>query len=105
MKRRAAIALLLAVLLLAVGGCKMNFGRLYQPQQNDKAEMVKVIIYFTDGKELTGYVENLGMEGSSKIYTGGSSVNNVYDRSGKIIGCFNYQHVLYMKILPENENN
>jgi hypothetical protein len=61
------------------------------------------MIYFTDGKVFTGYVENLGVEESGKLFTGGSSVNNLYNQDGKIIGCFNYQHVLYMKILPDIE--
>lgn len=103
MRHKIAATLLLAVLLL--GGCKFEPGNLLHRDQPEKPELVKVMIYFTDGQTLSGYVENLGVEGSSQIYTGGSSVNYLYDKDGKITGCFNYQRVLYMKILPENDKN
>lgn len=104
MRKRLAATLLLTVLLLSLGGCKLDTAALLHPDQKGKSDMVRVMIYFPDGKTLTGYVENLGMAESSKVYTGGSSVNYFYDRNGKIIGCFNYHNVLYMKILPEKEN-
>lgn len=105
MRRRVVAGLLLIVLLLSLGGCKLETGKLFQADQERDTKLIKVMIYFTDGQTLTGYVENLGMEGSSKIYTGGSSVNYLYDPDGNITGCFNYQRVLYMKILPDNVKN
>jgi hypothetical protein len=103
LRKKVTVILILALMLLTLGGCNLQPGQLLHSDQAQSPELVQVMIYFTDGQTLDAYVENLGMEGNSKIYTGGSSVNYLYNQNGKVIGCFNYQRVLYMKILPQNE--
>lgn len=105
MKKKIGVLFLLALLLVSAGGCKLEASRLWQANKSNQPELIKVMIYFTDNQTVIGYVDDLGMDKSSKIYTGGSSVNYLYDKEGKVTGCFNFQRVLYMKILRENEKN
>lgn len=108
MKRYSKIgAMVLMVLLITTSaGCKLDTSQLLHPDSKDKqVELIKVQINFTDGENIIGYVQNLGIGNNAKVYAGGTSVNYIYDRNGNVIGCFNYQRVLYMKILQENINN
>ena len=66
-------------------------------------DLLKVEIFFTDDKTLVGYVKQLGIEQQGKVYVGGSSLNYLYNENGEIIGSYNYQRVLYIKILPHEE--
>ncbi|MGR6836086.1 hypothetical protein [Syntrophomonas erecta] len=103
MKRRFVAALLIIFILIMFTGCQENMGRLLERPAGEP-KLIKVEIVFTDDKKLVGYVKNLGVEDEGKVYVGGSSRNYLYDAAGNIIGSFNYQRVLYMKILPEKVN-
>ncbi|MBO8158335.1 hypothetical protein [Thermosyntropha sp.] len=88
--------------LLGVSGCSSGFSG-FEMTENSKPELIKVQIFFTDNQSITGYVKSLGIEEDAKVYVGGSSLNYLYDKNGNIIGSYNYQRVLYMKIIPEKE--
>lgn len=84
-------------------GC--NFELPSIPYEKDiTSKLIKVEITFTDDKTLVGYVKELGIEQQGgKVYVGGSSLNYLYDKNGNIVGAFNYQRVLFMKIISEEE--
>lgn len=98
------IATLAIVFLLSMSGCNAGFSKL-DIQKKSKPELIKVRIFFTDDQSITAYVKSLGIEEHGKVYVGGSSLNYLYDENGNIIGSYNYQRVLYIKILPENEEH
>jgi len=102
-KRILDICLLLASLLLS--GCNFDTGRLFKSATGqDEQPLIKAEIVFTDGKTLVTYLKDLGIEDTGKVYVGGASSTNLYDAKGNIIGAFNYQRVLYIKILPPKSN-
>lgn len=90
------IALLLG--LLATAGCE-NYNQLWQKMQPEEPKLIKVEIHFTSDDNTIGYVKSLGVEEDGEIYVGGSSVNYIYDKKGKIVGSFNYARVEYIKII------
>jgi len=95
---------LLLVLSFFVAGCEqVDFSKLTLPSNREQAQLIKVEIFFTDGATLIGYVKNLSIEPEGKVYVGGSSSNYLYDARGKIVGAYNYQRVLYIKIIPEDQ--
>ncbi|MEN6462981.1 MAG: hypothetical protein ABFC94_16640 [Syntrophomonas sp.] len=98
-KYKKLVVVFVLMLLMLTGGCKFDSGKLLQ--KDDKPQLIKVQICFTNGEKLTGYVESLGIEGSDKVYVGGLSLNYLYDKNGKIIGSYNYNGVLYIKILSK----
>jgi hypothetical protein len=98
-KSKKFAAIFLLILLMLTGGCKFDSGKLIQ--KNDKPQLIKAQICFSNGDKLTGYVESLGIEGSGQVYVGGSSLNYLYDNNGKTIGSYNYHNVLYIKVLPQ----
>ena len=95
------------VLLLALfmGGCSLDTEGLFKSSGSEKTDLMKVEITFTDDQLLTGYVKSLGIEKGSTVYVGGSSLNYLYDQNGNIVGAFNYQRVLYMKIINESKTD
>ncbi|SHG55944.1 hypothetical protein SAMN02745221_00461 [Thermosyntropha lipolytica DSM 11003] len=93
---------LVLVFLLSSSGCSTDFSGL-DMKKKPKQELIKVQIVFTDDQSIVGYVKSLGIEEHGKVYVGGSSLNYLYDKNGNIIGSYNYQRVLYIKILPEKE--
>ena len=98
--RILALALLLSFLLLS--GCNYNISELLGiPVQSRQDELIKAKIYFTDDQILDAYIKDLGIQQDGKVYVGGSSLNYLYDARGNIVGCYNYQRVLYIKIVPE----
>lgn len=101
-KRVFLIASLL-IMLAFTCGCDTDWGRLLQSDSEDEAQLFKAMIYFTDGATLEAYIKELGIEKDGTIYVGGSSLNYLYDRNGKVIGSYNYQRVLYIKIISEEE--
>ncbi len=104
MKKQFLGFLLLLVLSFFLIGCEqVDFSKLTLPSNREQVKLIKVEIFFTDGATLIGYVKNLGIEPEGKVYVGGSSTNYLYDARGKIIGAYNYQRVLYIKIIPENQ--
>ncbi|MGI5911216.1 MAG: hypothetical protein ACOX6E_01365 [Syntrophomonadaceae bacterium] len=103
MNKRLIFTCLLLIMVLTLSGCNFNLSNLVKPQDNPDT-FVKVEIVFTDGQSLITYLRDLGLEKNARIYVGGASTNNFYDSEGNIIGAFNYQRVLYIKILPESTN-
>lgn len=104
-KFKPFLRVIILLLVLIIGGCSFDTESLFKSSGNNKTELIKVEITFTDDQLLTGYVKNLGIEKGSVVYVGGSSLNYLYDKNGNIIGAFNYQRVLYMKIINETETD
>jgi hypothetical protein len=98
-KIRNTITILLLILLVLVGGCKLNTAKLLH--RDDEPRLIKVQICFANGDKLNGYIKNLGIEDNGKVYVGGSSLNYFYDKNGKVVGSYNYNTVNYIKILSE----
>jgi hypothetical protein len=96
---------LLVMLLLPTMGCKENVPEILGIHNKDEqVELIRVKIYFTDGQNLEAYIKDLGIDQEGKVYVGGSSLNYLYDKQGNIIGSYNYNRVLYIKIIPETDN-
>jgi hypothetical protein len=62
-------------------------------------QLIQVELFFTDKETLVTYVKGLGIEEEGKVFAGGSSMNYIYDKEGNVIGAFNYQRLIYAKIL------
>jgi len=94
------VSLLLAAILL-LSGCKLDTARLFKSASGkDEQPLIRAEVVFTDGKTLVTYLKTMGIEDGGKVYVGGSSSTNMYDPKGNITGVINYQHVLYIKVLP-----
>jgi hypothetical protein len=102
--KRAVLAVLLVFMIVGVVGCNVDYKQLMQKVKSQEEQLIRVEIQFTDQKQTVCYVKSLGMEQKSQVYTGGASLNYMYDRDGKILGSFNYQRVIYMKILTDEES-
>jgi len=104
-KRLFLIASFLTLFTLVSSGCDSNLQNLFHSStKNDGKELIKAEIVFTDGERLEGYIKDLGIESDGKMYVGGSSLNYIYDADGNVVGSYNYQRVLYIKILPEKKD-
>lgn len=101
MIKKSLLLPLILLIALYIGGCGFEIADYWPRNEEDKNPLIKVEITFTDDERLTGYVKNLGIEKDGTVYVGGSSLNYLYDKNGNIIGSFNYQRVLYMKIINE----
>ncbi len=98
------IACCMITALLLVSGCKFDIQKIVQPSsEKENAPLIKVEIFFTDGERLETYVRSLGIDEEGKVYVGGSSLNYLYDSKGNVVGSYNYQRVLYIKILAEKD--
>lgn len=104
MENKRLVGLLILLLLVGVG-CSPQIKNITSlNQKNTVPDLIKVEIFFTDDKTLIGYVKELGIEQQKgKVYVGGSSLNYLYNKEGEIIGSYNYQRVLYIKLLSEEE--
>ncbi|MDD3853766.1 MAG: hypothetical protein PHD40_08980 [Syntrophomonadaceae bacterium] len=102
-KQLLGLSLLLVLSFFMIGCEQVDFSKLAVPSTKEQAQFIKVEIFFTDGVTLIGYIKNLGIEPEGKVYVGGSSTNYLYDARGKVVGAYNYQRVLYIKIIPENQ--
>jgi len=100
-KKRILAALFLILFSIGMAGCNVNLQPLIQKAKSPEAPLIRVQIQFTDQKQTTCYVRSLGLEENAQVYTGGPSSNYMYDRNGNILGSFNYQHVIYMNIIPD----
>jgi len=99
---RICAVCLMIMLLLPISGCSYDFSKfLGSSVGSSEAELIKVKIYFTDGESIESYIKDLGIEQDAVVYVGGSSLNYLYDKQGNIVGSYNYQRVLYIKIIPE----
>ncbi len=96
---------LVIISILLITGCNTPLADLVpKNQDNSASDLIKVEITFTDDKTLVGYVKALGIEqDKGRVYIGGSSLNYLYDQKGNIVGAYNYQRVLYMKIISEKQ--
>ncbi|HPF43236.1 MAG TPA: hypothetical protein PKV15_00915 [Syntrophomonadaceae bacterium] len=101
MKKKGVLLLFILLIALCIGGCDFDPRDYWGQDRDEKDQLIKVEIFFTDDEQLTGYVKNLGIEKDGTVYVGGSSLNYLYDKNGNIVGSFNYQRVLYMKIINE----
>lgn len=99
-RKRVFCLSLILVGMLILAGCGLNTGNLTKSAGEDEQPLIKAEIVFTDGKTLVTYLKTMGIEENGKVYVGGSSSTNMYDAKGNITGVINYQHVLYIKILP-----
>lgn len=104
-KYKPLLLSLFFIITLFIGGCELDSQNILKPASSDKDELIKVEITFTDDQKLIGYVKSLGNQKDSVVYVGGSSLNYLYDSNGNITGSFNYQRVLYMKIITEAKSD
>lgn len=104
-KRQLVCTCLLLIIIMALSGCKLDTSKLIHPSKDKKEQLIKVEIVFTDGETLVTYLKQLRLESDARIYVGGPSSNYYYDARGNVIGAFNYQRVLYIRLLPEGESN
>jgi hypothetical protein len=95
------VALVLMSLIMGTSGCSSKIQSLVQKTQSSDQPLIRVQIQFTDQKQTECYVKTLGLEKGASSYNGGASSNNMYDKDGNVVGSFNYQHVIYMSVLPE----
>ena len=103
--RQLVCTCLLLVAIIALSGCKLDTSKLIHPSKEKKEQLIKVEIVFTDGEKLVTYLKQLGLESDARVYVGGPSTNYYYDARGNVMGVFNYQRVLYIRLLPEGERN
>ena len=103
--RQLVCTCLLLVAIIALSGCKLDTSKLIHPGKEKKEQLIKVEIVFTDGEKLVTYLKQLGLESGARVYVGGPSTNYYYDARGNVMGVFNYQRVLYIRLLPEGERN
>jgi len=96
---------LLLLTIIALSGCKFDTSKLIHSGKEKKEQLIKVEIVFTDGEKLVAYLKQLGLESDARVYVGGPSTNYYYDAHGNVIGAFNYQRVLYIRLLPEGESS
>lgn len=104
-KTQLFCACLLLFAIIALGGCKPDASKLIHPSKEKKETLIKVEIVFTDGEKLVTYLKQLALESDARIYVGGPSTNYYYDARGNVMGAFNYQRVLYIRLLSEDESN
>ena len=102
MKRKALIMVSIILLLFLAAGCKVDWKSVL-PHEESKPELVKVEITFEGGKTLTGYLKDLQLEKDSVVFIGGVTSTNLYDARGNIVGVFNYNRVLFIKVLKEQK--
>lgn len=101
-KTQLVCTCLLLFIIIALSGCKLDTSRLIHPTKDKQEKLIKVEIIFTDGEKLVAYLKQLRLESDARVYVGGPSSNYYYDASGNVIGAFNYQRVLYIRLLPED---
>ena len=103
--KRTFLALCLLIVIFAGTGCNFNLSKVLSPKQTQEKELIRVELHFTDNERVTGYIRDLGMDENSRVYNGGSSVNYIYDKEGRVTGSFNYQRLIFIKILPEDNSS
>jgi hypothetical protein len=104
-RKRLIITCLLLIMVMVLSGCDVNARNLIDSSKDNKQELIKVEIVFTDGQKLVTHVKELGVDSNARVFVGGSSTNYFYDARGNVIGAFNYQRVLYMRVLPKSAGN
>ena len=98
-KNNLLICLLLAGSLF-IGGCKFQTASLFNNSSAEEGQkLIKVEITFTNNQKIVTYINNLGIDRNAQVYVGGSSANYMYDEHGNVVGVFNYQQIIYIKVL------
>lgn len=83
-------------------GCNFDAQKLIKPSTTaDEEKLFKAEIVFSSEDKITAYIKSLGIEKQGQVYVGGASLCYLYDAQGNVIGSYNYQKVLYIKILSE----
>lgn len=100
-RRKVILAILTIMLVFGTMGCGYNYRSLLPGAKTEEAALIKVNIRFNDEAEVECYVKSLGIDPEAQVYAGGPSLNYMYDQDGNVIGSYNYQNVLYMKVLPD----
>ena len=101
-KKRLVLAALMIVLSAGIIGCNFDYRSFIPGARNEELSLIRAEIHFSDNQEVVDcYIKNLGIDQEGNVYSGGSSLNYMYDNSGNVIGSYNYQNVLYIKVLPE----
>ncbi|MEA1959993.1 MAG: hypothetical protein U9N81_01665 [Bacillota bacterium] len=96
------LSLLVIAFMSCLSGCQVDFKQMLQKADlQEEPQLIEVELTFTDDVMLVAYVKGLGIEEDGQVYIGGSSMNYLYDKDGNITGAFNYQRLIYMKILTE----
>ncbi|HCF51092.1 MAG TPA: hypothetical protein DER60_12475 [Syntrophomonas sp.] len=103
---RLALLLLIVFTAVVISGCQnLHIQDLVKRDLSQEPSLIKVRIHFDRGDTVDGYVYELGLEKSGKLYAGGSSISYIYDAQGNVVGSFNYQRVTYMEIIPPGDEN
>lgn len=103
-KAKVRAGVLLLFILIFTSGCNFDAGKLLQvPPAQSEDKLFKAEITFDGNDKVIAYIKSLGVEEDGEIYIGGASLNYLYDVHGNIIGSYNYQRVLHIKIIPENK--
>ncbi len=101
-KAKALLALILVCFMLLGGGCNFDAKKLIKPSTTaDEEKLFRAEIVFSSQDKVVAYIKSLGVEKNGQVYVGGASLCYLYDAQGKVIGSYNYQKVLYIKILSE----
>lgn len=100
-RKRLIIVVLLIVLTIGIAGCNYDYKSIIPGAKNEQILLIKAEIHFNSQEVIDCYIKSLGIDQEADVYTGGSSLNYMYDKSGNIIGSYNYQNVLYIKVLSE----
>lgn len=105
-KGRLIVLLSVVITVLLISGCQsFNLQQLIKKDLNPEPVLIKVRIHFDRGDTVDGYVYELGLEQSGKLYSGGSSLSYIYDLQGHVVGSFNYQRVTHMEIIPAGDED
>ena len=105
-KRRLALLLSIVFVVLLLSGCQnLDIKQLLKKDVSPESALIKVRIHFDRGDTVDGYVYELGLERSGKLYAGGSSLSYLYDAQGNVVGSINYQRVTYMEIIPPGDED
>lgn len=101
-KNRVFLALAMVCLLLLSSGCNLDVKRLIKPSTAvDEEKLFKAEIVFSSDDKIVAYIKSLGIEKNGQVYVGGASLSYLYDAQGNVVGSYNYQKVLYIKIISE----
>lgn len=101
-KAKGLMTFALVCSLLLVSGCNFDAQRLLQSSTvADEEKLFKAEIVFSSNDKIVAYIKSLGIEKNGQVYVGGASLSYLYDAQGNVTGSYNYQKVLYIKIISE----
>lgn len=102
---KVIILLLILTSLYLLTGCDHH---VLLPEKNGasaehSSPLLQVEVHFDNNQVVTGYVKGLFMAEDETIYAGGPALKYLYDAEGNLTGCINYQRVLYVRLLKDNQ--